>query len=326
MSAQFGRRAGLFVQQAASMADTRASTRTPGKTLDLSAMHFQFKTSNADEQGPSNCTVRVFNLSPTTVSEVTQHGEGRLVVQAGYQDSYGVIFDGTIKQFRVGKSRATDSYVDILAADGELGYNFAVVNRTLDRASNTPQGVAAAVGEAFAKQGVGFATDMSQFGGIVKPRGKVLFGMARQHMSNLADSLGSSWSIQDGKVVVTPLDGYAPGEAVELTAATGLIGLPESTQSGINVRCLLNPRIRCGGRVKLDNASINRTLAANPLPGGGQLSFNQFAVQFFASENADGMYRTYVVEHEGDTRGPAWYTDLVCLSVDPASGKVAPYG
>lgn len=41
-----------------------------------------------------------------------------------------------------------------------------------------------------------------------------------------------------------------------LTAETGLVGTPEQTNDGIKVRCLLNPRLRIGGRIKLDNASV----------------------------------------------------------------------
>ena len=40
-----------------------------------------------------------------------------------------------------------------------------------------------------------------------------------------------------------------PAEAVVLTAETGLVGAPEQTNDGIKVRCLLNPRLRIGGRI-----------------------------------------------------------------------------
>jgi hypothetical protein len=36
------------------------------------------------------------------------------------------------------------------------------------------------------------------------------------------------------------------GGAVKLTGATGLIGWPEVTESGISARCLLNPGIKAG--------------------------------------------------------------------------------
>ena len=35
---------------------------------------------------------------------------------------------------------------------------------------------------------------------------------------------------------------------------TGLIGTPKANDKGIEIKCLLNPRLRIGGRVRLDNA------------------------------------------------------------------------
>ena len=38
--------------------------------------------------------------------------------------------------------------------------------------------------------------------------------------------------------------------------------------------------------------------------------------------SADGFYRVFVAEHEGDTRGQAWYTNLILLAVNPTTRKV----
>ena len=60
--------------------------------------------------------------------------------------------------------------------------------------------------------------------GPALPRGKVMYGMARKYMRDTAKQTGTSWSIQDGKVQMVPVRGYLPGEAVVLTAETGLVG------------------------------------------------------------------------------------------------------
>lgn len=54
---------------------------------------------------------------------------------------------------------------------------------------------------------------------------------------------------------MVPARGYLPGEAVVLSAGTGLIGTPKANDKGIEIKCLLNPRLRIGGRVRLDNAA-----------------------------------------------------------------------
>ena len=73
-------------------------------------------------------------------------------------------------------------------------------------------------------------------------------------MRDTARRTGTAWSFQKGKMQMVPASGYLPGEAVVLSAGTGLIGTPKANDKGIEIKCLLNPRLRIGGRVRLDNA------------------------------------------------------------------------
>ena len=137
-------------------------------------------------------------------------------------------------------------------------------------------------------------------------------------------TMGATWSIQNGKVNVIPLTGYLPGEPVVLTSQNGLIGRPEQTQEGIKVKCLINPKITPGNLVKIDQASINQIESTDP---GVMVAYNQWSgIQNFASIAADGLYRVYVAEFTGDTRGQDWYADLICLKLDPVTDKVKTYG
>lgn len=290
--------------------------------LDLSELHFTFRTSQTDVESPNNCAIRVYNLSDDTIKQI--RGEfSEVVLQAGYEANYGVIFRGNIKQYRIGRESATDTYLDILAADGDLGYNFGVVNQSLGAGSTPKERYQAMVGAMNSK---GLYTGFSpQTTGGVLPRGKVLFGMGRDLIRNHAASIGATWSIDQGKVNVIPLTSYLPGEALVLNSFTGLVGTPEQSEEGLRVRCLLNPRITVGGRVQIDEKSVNRTVQQNP--NAAPVAYNQWTgIQNLATITADGFYRVYVAEHQGDTRGQAWYTDLVCLAVDQASGTVKPYG
>jgi hypothetical protein len=288
------------------------------KGLDLSEMQFSFSTSQQDVESPNNCTIRVYNLKKETVKRV--QGEFTdVVVQGGYDNNYGVIFQGTIKQFRVGKENATDSYLDILAADGDIAYNWAVVNKTL-AAKSTPADRIKVVIDAMNPHGVS-AGYMSPITGGVLPRGKVLFGMGRSVLRDEMGTAGYTWDISNGQVNILPTTGYLPTTAVVLNAQTGLIGIPEQTNDGIRVRSLLNPRIAIGGRVQIDNKSINQTIQANAT--APPVAFNTYAgVQFLADVSADGFYRVYVAEHSGDTRGQKWYTDMICLRINVDTKKV----
>lgn len=286
--------------------------------LNLSQMRFRFEIVNADVQSPNNCSIRVYNLSDATARQV-ENEYTEVTLQAGYENgNFGIIFQGTIKQFRRGKESGTDSYLDILAADGDLAYNHAVTKKTL-AAGSTKRDELNAHAAALKEQGVDIGyIDPGALEGGFRPRGKVLFGMTRAHLEKL---FPKQWSIQQGRLQVMTLDGYLPGEAVLLNSATGLIGMPEQTQDGIKVRCLLNPKIVIGGLIKIDQRLMNE-MSANG-KGGWFLSYNQYGGQYEApSVASDGLYRVYVAEHKGDTRDQEWYTDLVCLAVDASTSKV----
>lgn len=297
-----------------------------GKALDLSAMHIKFETSQQDEESPNNATITVYNLSDDTAKRI-QKEFSHVVLQAGYGSNFGVIFEGVMKQFRLGREDNKNTYLKILAADGDMAYNWAVVRKTLAAGSSFADRVNAAI-ESMAPYGVAAGQLIYPDTGGTLPRGKVLFGYAKAAVRANAQTMGATWSIQNGRVNIIPLTGYLPGEAVILNARTGLVGRPEQTQDGIKARCLLNPRIVIGGSVRIDNKSINQTLQhRDSVIPGGQLPFNQWAgIQTPASIAADGLYRVYVAEHKGDNRGQEFYTEITCLTIDPVTQQCKAYG
>lgn len=290
---------------------------------DISDMHCTFEIHAEDQGVPENCRIRVENLKEDTVSKIQKEFQ-RVVIQAGYWNApYGVIFTGNIMQFRKGRRDAKTTYLEILAADNDLAYNFTFMSQPLVGGS-TPQQRMAAVATEFKKKGLDTGFMQLPTAGGVLPRGKVFYGLARVYARRIADDRGASWNILKGKMNVIPLDGYLPGEAVELTAKTGLIGRAEQTEQGVFVRCLINPEIRVGGLIKLNNTSVNVTQQAPKFAlFPGQLPYDRYVGnQLFADVTADGLYRVVVCECRGDTRGTDWYMDLMTLALDPVTQKV----
>lgn len=316
---QFGRKATLIVSRP-EVAGNNPSAFVPAANLDLSAFHFTFKTVQQDVESPNNCAIRIYNLSKETVQTLSKGEFSKVVLQAGYEKAYGVIFAGTIKQFRVGRESATTTFLDLLAADGDIAYNNSIVNKTLAAGSTPADRVGVAV-DAMKPNGVVPGSLMPFTGGIL-PRGKVLFGMARATIRAEAESQGATWNINNGALNIVPLQGYLPGEPVELSASTGMVGIPEQTNEGLLVKCLLNPRIVVGGLVKIDNKSVNQLVASSANPFNLAYNSNTGGPLRLATITNDGLYRVFVAEHTGDVRGREWYTNLVCLAVDTSTKKV----
>lgn len=290
------------------------------EALDVSAFRIRFSTQNADVESPNSCAIRVYNLSKELVNRIGMKGEfSRVVLSAGYEGgNFGIIFKGDIKQFKIGRENATDSYLDIFASDGDIGYNQGIVNGNLAKGATNLDKIFA-IAKAFPDMGldIGALAVTRQY--MPSIRGSVFIGMARARMREVTTYLDAGWSISDGVIVVTDNTGYRDGEAVVINVATGLIGVPEQTDSGIRVRCLLNSKIRIGGRIKLNNDEISRLYQQNPemapIPANQWTGF-----QLVAGLSDKGFYRTFVVEHDGDTRGNEWTTTLTCLTVNETAG------
>lgn len=278
-----------------------------GDGLDLSPLKIRFAVRQADIQTPNSAYVKIYNLSETTRTRILQNEFTRVTLTAGYQDvNTGLVFDGSIKYHTRGRDNATDVYVELMCADGDPAYNWATIldNAGTLAAGSVPGDQVAAALQAMNSFGIteGFISDM---GATALSRGKVMYGMARDVLRTLTRTYGVSWSIQNGKLQIVNLKSYLPGQAVVLTSATGLIGMPRQELDGIHIRCLMNPNIKCGQLIKLDNASIIGFL------GSPIYTYNPGLLPEIAD---DGVYRTYVIDHTGDTRGQEWYTDLICLS------------
>lgn len=316
-------------------------TKATDKALDLSEFRIRFKVRQADPAAArlKTAQIRVSNLNSDTSQKLIKEYNG-VVLQAGYQTGkFGVIFQGTIRQYRRGHETMTESYLDIDAADGDVARNFGVVNTTLSAGSTVDDyvkavldkwkelgvqegynGLSAAIAQG-TPGGSGQINQQALAAAAKSPRGDVLSGMAWKTLDDAVSAVGATWIITDGKVNIVPLTGYLPGEAVKLSGATGLIGWPEQTQQGIYARCLLNPAIRCMGLVQIDEKSINTTLA----PGGtgtATIFPTETSFNLLQPVTDDGFYRVVVIDHEGDTRGPPWYTSLVLLAADISSKTV----
>lgn len=279
--------------------------------LDLSALRIKFSVKRSNTMTPNMADIRVYNLEEKTAIRIRSEFK-KVILQAGYQGNAGVIFQGNIKQVIIGRESATDTFIDIVAGDGDLAYNFAVVSSTIAAGATMSDQVNAAT-IAMTPKGV-TAGHIGEMPNNQLPRGKVMFGNARNYLRNVAQSTNKTWSIQDEKITFVSNRSYLPGERVILTSKTGMIGTPQQTNEGVNVKCLINPRIAVGGRIEINNASVERYKINLAIPNS--------PANIPAPLTADGVYFVLVVEHTGDTRGVDWYSNLICLNIDVTSNPI----
>lgn len=292
-----------------------AETPNSSFGIDLSQLRFRFEVRATDVETPNTMTVRVYNAAQQTVNQIIAEFD-TVTLTAGYQNgNQGNIFQGSIRQTFQGRERNVDRFLDIMAGDGDFEYISSVINKTYPPGTTLAQELAdaaAAMNLPVASSAPGL---LNGTGGVVPKniRGKLSFGMSRLAMSDIAERSNTRWSIQNGVVTLVPVTGYLPGQAVQINSATGMIGTPEQTEGGIMIRCYLNPLIRIGQLVQINNAEINQNTLNKQM-------FPSYVSQFYpATVTHDGFYRVLVAEHVGDTRGNDWYSELTCLAADISS-------
>ena len=274
-----------------------------GQAIDLSNLRIQFSVRNTTIETLKSADIHIYNVSPETAAQVMNEFTD-VELHAGYGDNVGMIFRGQIGQVKWGKRNATDTLLEIYAQDLDAAYNQAYINTSLAKGW-TPDDLYGAMLKALAPYGVtqGYKP---QFIGNPAIRGNACYGMVRDYMRSFADQHGCEWSMENGQLNLIPKASYMPGPVPVIRPDTGLIGTPRQTIQGIEIQCLLNPLVKAGGQVQLDNSNL-QTLTNSP-------GFQRTDLP--AGLDPTGFYKCYQVIHEGDTRGEAFFTFIIGAAVD----------
>lgn len=280
--------------------------------IDLSNLRCKFSVKRSSNQTPNCADIRVYNVEKNTALLI-QKQFTKVTIQGGYDSNFGVIFQGNIKQVILGKEGENESFIDLNCGDGDLAYNFAIVNTTIKKGSSQADQFSQLAGS-MKSHGVSVAKNQPEFDTMVLPRGKVLWGNTKDYMRTLAKQNGLTWSIQNEQIGFIHQQGYNKGQTIILNSKTGMIGTPNQTNIGVNVACLMNPNINPGRTIKIDNKSV----ASLKIDLGNPND----PVNLAPPLTADGVYYVLVKEDTGDTRGIDWYSKLICCTVNPSSNPI----
>ena len=281
-----------------------------GKGLDLSQFRVRFHVKSYESSTPQNVEAYIYNLSRQTEQKISKEFDN-VKIEAGYQESHGLLFDGDLMQKRAGRENPVDTYLAILARSGYKGNGYAVVNTSLEK-GHTKRDIVDACMKAFAEHGLkpGYITDLGNAKAI---RGTTLMGMARDTMRTLCQGANASFNFENGKVNVRKNGEFKPGSTIVVNSKTGMIGRPEATIDGVIVRMLLDPNVQIGSKLQINEASINRQSYSAAYLGEKD---NALLDTIIAT---DGIYQAISVDHYGDTHGLRWYTEAICLRADGGS-------
>ena len=269
-----------------------------GIGIDVSTLRCTFQIEKSLSETPNYAEIVLYNLSAQTENSIIKEG-AKVILEAGYQNpQYGLIFSGDIVQPLRGKEDNTTYTLTLVSQDGDIFYNKGIINASF-RAGQTQRDVL----ENIAKQ----STNDLEIGQLsdnltptALPRGKALFGLTRDYFRQIAKSEQAAFYINNNKIEFIKAMDLPTNEVIQLNGKSGLIGMPEQTEEGIQATCLLNPLLDLNKMVAIDLSSIQR-----------QKADRNSELKNIAGA---GIFKIIKIAHKGDTRGDEWYTEFTAVA------------
>lgn len=301
------------------------------RILDLSDLHIIFDVKSYFNKTPKTLRCRVYNIKDDTATSLAQGGE--IVLQAGYQNNIGTIFSGQLIQFRKGREKGCDTFIDLTATDSDAFFSGGFSTTSI-AAGTSLNGVIYQLSQGGT---VPLNVDQKQIN-TNQPitdntiiRGRSYFGMTKDYLSCSLAAAGASWTVQNNQLAVTGNNlGTNPSNIPLISAATGLIDIPTQTIEGIQCKVLLNPNLYQNMFIELNTKDIIlKELAINQIGQSNPTGANASSYESGGygnlpqpSSTDSGTYKILYVTHNGDTRGNSWFTDFVCYM--PVGGSLTP--
>ena len=243
----------------------------------------------------SYADIAFYNLSTDTANKAFTRGK-ILVFRAGYADSIDNIFVGAIRNV-LRERQGPNTITRIICRGGNVAGEQSQVNETLGKNAN----VTDIIRTCAAAIGFPIVMNDSQFSDIDPyPYGYTLSGDPRVYLDNLAKSHKFDYVIENERMIVVREGAFRDGDVHVVSQFTGMEGIPEITEVGVDVTVRLNPKIRVGGkyRIESDLATFN---------------FSNLYFVDIPESAGQGEYKIFRLSHSGDTWGDAWSTKITGL-------------
>ena len=285
--------------------------------VDVSPFRCVFRTEQKLESAHTVlCTLAVYNLNAVTEGELLTEGF-QISIEGGYEEGqYGELFTGDIVQIYRNRENGVDYKLEIVALRSSSVFDVNHIRATIAAGSSPRDAVWIIANNSEKIIGVGEISKDLENGSL--PRGKVFFGTPAKYLRDLCVGNGANfWTDDAGKLTVKKVDDEIPADrCLVLTPLTGLVGTPVYSDTGIHIKSLLDPRLKIGVLVKIDNEIIQRQ--AIRLDASMSGNNNQLPQQY--QFDKDGEYQVASVVHQGDTWGQTWTTDIVGLGRNGRQG------
>lgn len=236
--------------------------------------------------------VALYNLSESTANKALVRGK-TLTLKAGYENTIDTIFVGVIRNV-LRERQGPSTITRLICRGGSLPGEQGQINETLGENAKIVEIIRACA----KAMSLPLVIDESQFADI-EPYvyGYVLSGDPRVYLDNLAETHKFDYTVENERLIVVRRGKARQGDVHVVSQFTGMEGIPEITEVGVDVTIRLNAKIKIGGKFRIDS-----TLAT--------FNFSNLYFVDIPASAGQGEYKIFRVGHSGDTWGDAWSTKI----------------
>ena len=236
------------------------------------------------------CDLVLSNIAETTINTVFNRG-AVMAIRAGYQENIDYIFRGIIRQVFRGRSGAT-TYTNIIARGGAL--EKAHINKALGKNATLAE-ILQSLADAMSYKLVITRSEFSD----TYATGYSMTGDPYKYLRDLGKAHNFGWSVEQNNLVIFKIENGRKSPKKTINMLSGLEGIPEVTEIGVNFSVRMDPSIKIGNKIELDTQ---------------YRSFN-FSGVYYNNELQDtagsGEYTVMKIVYSGDNYGQAWTTRCV---------------
>lgn len=269
----------LFKRQA-KLTVIRLSTtdinRTKGSSLEITEARIAFDVKKTTGAEPNKCTIKVYNLAPTTRAELEQKPL-RVILHGGYDGVLKLLALGDLDRGWSQPESSVDVVTTLEVGDGLRAYSHARVSK----AYRPPITLKQVISDAAKSMQFPLPPLPAEFNRTL-PSGFSADGPTRDLLEKVLSPLGYTWSSQNGKLVILKGGELKPGAGFLLSPETGLIGYPEVSPPDWNgkseVKCdnLLYPELEPHVRGRVDTTLHKSTIRLTEVNHTGDTEGSDF--------------------------------------------------
>lgn len=271
-----------------------------GEALEIKDLQvtFDISKSSDNKKKTNSAAIEIYNLSDEHI-KLLDTDYPAAVFEAGYLDTGGAqrLFSGQVTHVTTRKS-GTDRITQVTLGTGYVELNHQVLSEFVPEGQSPKDAANRLVKAIGADRGVFNGTNLNN----PLLYGYPLSGTPKEMLNELCEKYACNWQLDDGVVYIHDNDrGNSENfqEAYVLSKYTGLIETPyrvsgdrqrskkdKVKKPGVQMKILLNPDIRAGDIIRLEDTLIT------------------------------GWFKVESLRHTGGWRSPSWYTEIRATSLE----------